>query len=453
MSAAKKGPAPPPASEADLRERMARLAETLPAEPEPPKPKPPGTDVIPFVDNPTTKARAAAAREKFKPIPVLSTLGDMAPERFSWLWPGRFPEDRVSVLMGESGAGKSTFWTWFASVVTTGGRWPDGSRCGKRGSVLVLQSEEVPSQEIRDRVTRFGGDLDKVHFLDGVIRDGGEMTTTSLANDVPAIDAALDQLGDVALVVVDPLGEFTEGISGFGENDVRRMLRPLRRLAERRKVAILLAAHMNKDWEKDITQRLIGSVAFLAISRMTWYLCEDPFDPSRRCLSLVKGNPTDKTETGLVYGLDPRGPVWCDEPVRMDARQIDNALQAVRRKCKAIQGPKGPPPTKTKMAMDLILASLASGPQLQSAVIAELVKAGVSQAQAREAVKRLTGASDGGEVFIVRDKTDPAGAKSEAIWLRLVGRVVPRLLADVVTGPDPLDSWLDDGGSPGRSAE
>ncbi len=68
--------------------------------------------------------------------PILTCLADVEPRPVSWLWPGRIPLGRITLLVGRPGEGKSFLTTDAAARVTTGTPWPDGSDC-PQGSVIL----------------------------------------------------------------------------------------------------------------------------------------------------------------------------------------------------------------------------------------------------------------------------------------------------------------------------
>jgi archaellum biogenesis ATPase FlaH len=452
-------------------------------EPEPEKPPQayaPGNPSLRYI----ARQRQERAR---KLVPVGGCLADLTRQEYTWLWPGRIPDNRISIIQGEKGCGKSTLWGSMAATVTTGGTWPEGTKA-QLGSVVFVQSEEIMAVDILPRIDAHGGDLNKVHFYIGGKYEGADDSEAhfSLASGVDVLEEFIDAIGDVRLLVIDPLGEFIEEMSGNTETDVRRLLRPIRIFAERKGIAVVLMAHLNKDENQSITSRLMGSAAFAAIARMLWNLGEDPADSSRRCLSLVKGNAADKIATGLAFGMEGERLVWYREPVRLSARQVDRILQDQRlsegRQFGTERAPYGPPPTKTFQAAEKILASLGSRERTQTELRIELVRRGISKTLFTEALQHLAelGAEhrarvasagpvrhfserDPREPFVarrtrkvvpVRSEAPPAdstgkdggsrkGGRTNVFWLRACG--LPRL--PDVTIADPLDAWGDDGGA------
>jgi RecA-family ATPase len=64
--------------------------------------------------------------------------------------------------------------------------------------------------------------------------------------DIPRLERAIKQVG-AALVVIDPIMAFLSGdVNSNRDQDVRRALTPLKQMAERTGVAVILVRHLNK---------------------------------------------------------------------------------------------------------------------------------------------------------------------------------------------------------------
>src|SRR5579885_3630284 len=205
-----------------------------------------------------------------KPGPVLTCLADVAPRAVSWLWPGRIPLGRITLLVGRPGEGKSFVTLDAAARVSTGTPWPDGGAC-PRGSVLLLTAEDGAADTIRPRLDAHNADLKRVHLLSAVRRAGGKGDTCerlATLSDVDAVEAALARLADCKLVVVDPVGSFLGGqVDAHRDNEVRGVLAPLAALAEKRGPAVLVVAHRRKSAGGSADDLALGSRAFTGIAR------------------------------------------------------------------------------------------------------------------------------------------------------------------------------------------
>uniref|UniRef100_A0A7C2K246 AAA family ATPase n=1 Tax=Schlesneria paludicola TaxID=360056 RepID=A0A7C2K246_9PLAN len=266
--------------------------------------------------------------DTLEPGPILTCLADVKPRGVSWLWPGRIPAGRITLLVGRPGEGKSFLTTDAASRVSTGTPWPDGSDC-PQGSVILISAEDDPADTIRPRLDAHYADVRRVHLLSAVRRvdgDGHYDRLITLA-DVDAIEAALEKLPDCKLIVVDPIGSFLGGRTDVHrDNEVRGVLAPIGKLAEKYGPAVLVVAHRRKSAGTVADDMALGSRAFTGIARAVWHLTSDPDNKNRRLLLPGKNNLAHKGN-GLAFSIigEPPRIDWEHDPVGMDA---DDALAA-----------------------------------------------------------------------------------------------------------------------------
>ena len=68
----------------------------------------------------------------------------------------------------------------------------------------------------------------------------------SLAN-IGVMEAAVSQLPDLRLIIIDPIGSFLGGkVDAHRDNEVRGVLAPLAKLAERSGAGVVVVAHRRK---------------------------------------------------------------------------------------------------------------------------------------------------------------------------------------------------------------
>jgi len=188
-----------------------------------------------------------------------------------WLWRGRIARGKVSLLAGNPGLGKSQIAASMAAIVTTAGLWPvDRSRCDQ-GKVIILSAEDDPADTIRPRLEVAGADLSRVFILDAVMevnRQGVALQKTlNLASDLPNLESLITKIGDVALIVIDPLTAYLGGTDSYKNAEVRGLLAPLSDLAARHGVAIVCVSHLSKSGANEALMRIMGSLAFVAAAR------------------------------------------------------------------------------------------------------------------------------------------------------------------------------------------
>ena len=142
----------------------------------------------------------------------LVSAESIIPQPIEWTWPGWLARGRLHILAGQPGAGKTTLALEFAAIISSGGVWPDGARA-KLGSVVIWSGEDDPADTLVPRLLAAGANLQRVHFVHGV-REDGRSRAFDPARDMLALEAAVRRVGDVRLVVIDPIAlEFAAIIS------------------------------------------------------------------------------------------------------------------------------------------------------------------------------------------------------------------------------------------------
>jgi putative DNA primase/helicase len=316
-------------------------------------------------------------------------LADIEAEPIRWLWPGRVARGKVVVIAGNPGLGKSQVTISMAATVSTGGSWPvDHSRCEK-GSAIFITCEDDPADTIRPRLEAAGADLERVYILDAVRHydtEGGSIERTfNLKDHLAHLERMLDEVGDVVLVVIDPVSAYLGATDSHKNADVRALLAPLSEMAARRGVAIVMVSHLNKGGGSDALARFTGSFAFVAAARGAFVVSRDPEDSERRLFIPAKNN-IGKDNSGLSFkveshtlcnGIETSRVVWGADPVTVSA---DEALA---------QSTDPGERSATDEAIEWLQEELKLGPKAVSVVQQEARKVGVSDKALRRARERL----------------------------------------------------------------
>jgi AAA domain len=202
-------------------------------------------------------------------------LDDVTPEKIDWLWPGYVALGMLTVLDGDPGLGKSTLALDLAARVSTGRPMPDRSP-GVRGGVLILSAEDHLAKVIRPRLDAIDADLSLILALEVVpASDGGERDV-EIPADLDYIEQAIEQSVAV-LVIVDPLVAFLGAdVNSHRDQDIRRVLRRLKALAEKKGVAILVIRHLNKGIGGNPLYRGGGSIGIIGAARGGLLVAPDP---------------------------------------------------------------------------------------------------------------------------------------------------------------------------------
>jgi len=218
-------------------------------------------------DPESTRARGrSGAVPSFKSTVVLKCGADLNPEPVQWLWPHWLALGKFHLLAGAPGQGKTTIAMAIAATVTKGGRWPDGSR-SIAGNVLIWSGEDDYTDTLLPRLIAAGADRSRLFFVDGT-RTGNGVRPFDPSTDTRTLQDATEQIGNVRLIVIDPVSTAVTGDS-HKNTEVRRGLQPLVDLATTISAALLGITHLSKAGQgTDPAQRVIGSIAFTAVARV-----------------------------------------------------------------------------------------------------------------------------------------------------------------------------------------
>ena len=233
-------------------------------------------------------------------------MDSVAPERIEWLWPGRIPRGKLTILEGDPKVGKSTLMLDIAARVTTGSPFPDGHRPAA-GCVMILTAEDGLADTVRPRLDAAKADTQRVIAWESVpvLDDEGERTSDrppSIPRDLGTLETLIVRHG-VALVVIDVLNAYLGAdVDGHKDQDVRRALMPLAKLAERTAAAVVVLRHLNKSTGGPAIYRGAGSIGIGGAARSILLASVNPEDESRRILA-SQGSNVAATPEALEYEL------------------------------------------------------------------------------------------------------------------------------------------------------
>lgn len=223
-------------------------------------------------------------------------------QKTEWLWPGRVPLGKLTLLVGDPEQGKSFLTVDMAARVTRGRAWPDGTKRSSRGSVLILAAEDHAEDTVVPRLKKAGATLSKCSILKGTRGEDGLARPLSLDRDLSVLRRVLLKMPDCRLVVVDPIGAYLGNVDGNNNSQLRSILFPLSQLAAERNIAVVLVNHLNKRSGRKALYRAMGSMAFVAVARAAWLVARDPNDDDRRYMLSLKNNLANAPK-GMAFRL------------------------------------------------------------------------------------------------------------------------------------------------------
>lgn len=241
---------------------------------------------------------------------VLLTCGsDLRPEPIRWLWPDWLALGKLHILAGAPGQGKTTLALTMAATVTIGGRWPDKSAC-EAGNILIWSGEDDAADTLLPRLLAAGAERGRCYFIDGARTDGGEVEPFDPARDLQGLLQAIQRIGGIRLLVIDPVVSAVTGDS-HKNTEVRRALQPLVNLAAACDCAVLGITHFAKGGQgSDPAQRVVGSVAFTAVARVVLVAAKVKDEQGEDARILARGKSNIGPDNGgFAYHLEQCEPL------------------------------------------------------------------------------------------------------------------------------------------------
>jgi putative DNA primase/helicase len=288
------------------------------------------------------------------PTLQFARMDEVEAKHVDWLWLNRLARGKLTLLAGDPGIGKSQISCDIAAHLSQGAAWPDADRA-PRGSIIILSAEDSANDTLRPRLEAADADLARVHVLQATLVDG-KPVTFSLQAHLEMLGSKLAEVGDAALIVIDPITSYMGKIDGHQTVDVRTVLEPLAAFAEKHNVAVLAISHPPKATQAKALHAVTGSLAFVAAARLVFIAVREP-QTERRLFPPVKNN-LGPLAAGIGFrlaqrfiGSDILAPYvqWDSLPVTTTA---DEAIAANNEK-----------PSTMREALDFLRDELAAGPR------------------------------------------------------------------------------------------
>jgi len=249
-----------------------------------------GFDVAELVDVEAVEDRntTISVGPRLRTIP----FSEIKLEELTWLWPGYLPLGKVGILEGDPGTGKSTCSLDFAARVTTGSPWPCGAPGSAPADVLVLSAEDGAGDTIKPRLIAAGADESRVHFVDVVVDEDSAAAprSVSLPRDVALLEEEILR-HNARFAIVDVFTSYLDPkLSANSDQDVRRVLTPLAKVAAETSCFILILRHLNKKAGDNPLYRGGGSIGISGAARAAYLIGRDPEDHDRMIMVSQKNN-------------------------------------------------------------------------------------------------------------------------------------------------------------------
>jgi hypothetical protein len=148
----------------------------------PQSPTPPADDVRAAKPSDRTDAERPVPAPQDPESRGVFRLSEIRSRQVTWLWHGRIPFGKLTILDGDPGLGKSTLMLDVAARFTTGRALPDDpSHHPLPRTIALLSAEDGAADTIRPRLDAAGGDLDRVVVLSYLPEEYGVPFSSSRA--------------------------------------------------------------------------------------------------------------------------------------------------------------------------------------------------------------------------------------------------------------------------------
>lgn len=195
------------------------------------------------------------------------------------------------LIVGQKGCGKGTYLTHVAAQTTR------GDLGDKRRVIWVAAGEDSLSVDVKPRILAAEGDTALVVFPEFRPR---------LPDDVVELERKALELGDVGLIVLDPIaGMFRHGggRSTDRDTDVRDTIDPLNALADQLDCLIAGVRHLGKDRTRGALAAVLGSVDWVNVPRAVLAIAVDEDDEELRHVQVIAGNRVPPGEAGRSFRI------------------------------------------------------------------------------------------------------------------------------------------------------
>lgn len=292
-----------------------------------------GGDAEPQVARPETADPAGRSAGKLS----LRPLDTYRIRRVEWLDKPFLQRSAFHLLAGRKGVCKGTLLCGIAARVTTGDMYFEPKR------VLVITSEDSIELDFLPRLIAAGGDPALVSIVNGSFK---------LPQDVGWLKSRALELGDVGLIVIDPLGNHTGGKDTNAEGDIRTAIQDLNPLADELDCMVFGVRHLGKDVSRGALASVLGSVAFVDVPRAVILMAADDEDDMLFHAQVVAGNRGPKSRSGRTYRLELRDVDPATEITYLlsagdSTKDVENLLTG--------RSPDAAPESRSAQARELIL--------------------------------------------------------------------------------------------------
>lgn len=240
-------------------------------------------------DAPATRAIENTPKPTIENAAPLSIcLAEVEAKPVPWLWPDFIPRGCATMIVGNPGDGKTWLSLDTAARLSRGSKWVDGTPIGNPANTIFLSIEDDPATAIRPRFDSLNGDSSRLFVYNA---GQAEHLDLSKLGGLDRLRTEIERIGDVQLVIIDPIADFGGSTNANAAEEVRGLLGPLIGMANDLDFALLLIGHLNKSQGASALYRAAGSASgWLGVCRAAFMVFRDQDDKKLRHVAALKAN-------------------------------------------------------------------------------------------------------------------------------------------------------------------
>lgn len=170
-----------------------------------------------------------------------------------WVWDRVIPLGHLCMLGGKKGVMKTLISESIVATLTSSTNallWPDMSRRGDPGNVLIINMEDSPEEVSLPRITQIGGDPNRICWMDLCNNEEGKLELFNIG-EVHKLVYMLEQQKEMQgafprLIVIDHLTDFLVPGKKYS-GDIAQTIYTLNLIARKYHLSILILYHFRKD--------------------------------------------------------------------------------------------------------------------------------------------------------------------------------------------------------------
>ena len=323
------------------------------------------------------------------------TMAEIEPKTQQWVFDKVIPQGKLTVLMGESGVGKSLTALEIAAKVTRGMTGTHDDQPQEPGSVILMSPADGVAENTRPQLEKFQADLSKVILIPGLSEQDDETGqklswTFQLDRDMSVLETKLKSLqqadANIRMLVIDPIDCFLDSVTGKKKAVAESLSTRLAKLAAETNVAIVVVTNLPRG-VKGVSRlnhsiRHAGDMGpFGAVARSVWMVGQDLHNRNRRLLLPVKTNLCELPNS-LAYQIEHGVIKWEQPgPVLTGDEFLANQETEAREKTPSYVNPE----SKLGKAVKWLNERLTDGPQHGATLIADGIENNIKKKTLRDA--------------------------------------------------------------------